>query len=191
MKKLFLIIGAPGSGKTTDAEIIAKNNNNITHYSTGDLLREQIATKSSIGEKINNFVSKGNLVPIEVVIEVIINAIKNSDNDNIIIDGYPRSVEQMNKLDEYISKENDINLINVIEVEVSVAVAKERVLDRARGDDDSEEVFNNRMKVFTDPLQEIRDFYTKKDILTTINGERTIEEIVAQMQNFILKRIEE
>jgi adenylate kinase len=189
MKKLFLIIGAPGSGKTTDAQIIAEKNNNITHYSTGDLLRAEVATGSDIGKEIDKYVSNGNLVPIDVVIQTIISAINKSPDNNILIDGYPRSIEQMTKLDEYINKEDNINLVSVIEVQVSQEVAKDRVLGRARGADDNEEVFYNRMKVYTDPLNDIRKFYKNKNILIEINGERTIEEIVEEMQIFIKSKI--
>ena len=77
MKRLILIIGAPGSGKTTDAELIAANNSDIIkHYSTGDLLREEVASGSERGKIIDSYISKGNIVPIEIAIETIISAIK-------------------------------------------------------------------------------------------------------------------
>lgn len=188
-KKLFLIIGAPGSGKTTDAELIAQHNENITHYSTGDMLRAEVASGSQRGKEINKYISKGEIVPINIVIETIINAIKSSPTDIIIIDGYPRSIEQMLELDKYLQEHKDIELVNVIEVEVSEETARERVLGRARGADDNNEVFNNRMKVYTQPLQEIRDFYTKKGLLHVVSGERSIEEIVSEMEDFIHSKI--
>jgi adenylate kinase len=189
MKKLFLIIGAPGSGKTTDAEIIAERNENITHYSTGDMFRAEVASGSERGKVIDSYVSKGNLVPIDIVIDTIVSAIKKAPTDVVVIDGYPRSVEQMEELDKYLSNEDSVNLVNVIEVTVSEEVAKDRVLGRARGADDNVEVFNNRMKVFTEPLKDIQDFYGAKDILTKINGERTIEEIVDEMDAFVKSKI--
>ncbi len=186
MKKLFLIIGAPGSGKTTDAQIIAEHNSEtIAHYSTGDLLRAEIASKSELGKTIEKYTSKGNLVPLNIVINTIVSAIKNSNKNIILIDGFPRSVEQMKELDKILQQENNIKLASVIEVEVSEKVARDRVLGRARGDDDNEEVFNNRMKVFSEPLKEIQDFYNKKNLLKKINGERTIEEIVSEMEKYI------
>ncbi|AXX86712.1 adenylate kinase [Malaciobacter marinus] len=189
MKKLFLIIGAPGSGKTTDAELIAQKHENITHYSTGDMFRAEVASGSQRGQLIDSYVSKGNLVPIDIVIETIVGAIKNAPTDVVVIDGYPRSGEQMTELDKYLENETEVELINCIEVQVSQEVAKDRVLGRARGADDNVEVFNNRMKVYTDPLKEIQEFYTKKELLKKIDGERTIEEIVAEMDEFIQSKI--
>ncbi len=188
-KKLFLIIGAPGSGKTTDAELIAKNHNNISHYSTGDMLRTEVASGSKYGQEIESYISKGLIVPIDIVIDTCVSAIKSASTNVVIIDGYPRSIEQMMKLDKYLQNHNDVELISVIEVSVSEEIARERVLGRARGTDDNEKIFNNRMKVYTEPLRKIRNFYTEKGILKVICGEGTIEEIVSEMETFINSKI--
>lgn len=189
MKKLFLIIGAPGSGKTTDASIIAERNETMAHYSTGDLLRAEVASGSELGQTIDGFVSKGNLVPLQIVINTVVKAIKESPKNIILIDGFPRSVEQMEELDRVLSTESSVELTSVIEVMVSEEVARDRVLGRARGADDNNEVFNNRMKVFTEPLEAIRSFYGKKGVYHTINAERTIEEIVSDMDAFVKTKI--
>ncbi len=192
MKKLFLIIGAPGSGKTTDASIIAGKNESIVHYSTGDMLREEVASGSELGQTIDDFISKGALVPLNIIIDTIISAIKNAPVNNILIDGYPRSVEQMTALDELLATEDNITLISTIEVRVSQEVAKDRILGRAADaaageerSDDSIEVFYDRMKIYTDPLAEIQAFYTEKNLLQVINGERELDPIVAEMEDFI------
>ncbi len=190
LKRLFLIIGAPGSGKTTDAEMIAeRNSEKITHYSTGDMFRAEVASGSERGKIIDNVISKGNLVPITIAIETIIAAIKRAPTDVVIIDGYPRSQEQMGALDDYLVDEKSVQLLNVIEVEVSEAVARDRVLGRARGADDNNEVFDNRMKVYTEPLADIQGFYTDRSILRKIDGERTIEMIVDEMETFVKSKI--
>ena len=196
MKKLFLIIGAPGSGKTTDASIIAEKNDNIVHYSTGDMLREEVGSGSELGKEIESYISKGALVPLEIIVNTIVSAINNAPVDNVLIDGYPRSTEQMTAFDELVSKEENIELASVIEVRVSEEVARQRILGRraeaAPGEersDDSEEVFNDRMKIYTDPLAEIQKFYTDKNLLEVIDGARTLEEVVADMETFVKSKI--
>ncbi len=189
MKKIFLIIGAPGSGKTTDAELVAKRNSDkIVHYSTGDLLRAEVASGSPLGATIASYIDNGELVPLEIVMDTIKNAILKSDKPIILIDGFPRSVEQMEALDKMLAQNPNIKLEAVIEIVVSEETARERVLGRARGADDNAEVFNNRMKVYLEPLPQIEQFYESKGLLVKIDGERSIEEIVKDLEEFILAK---
>lgn len=194
MTKLFLIIGAPGSGKTTDAELIAAKHENITHYSAGGMFRAEVASGSERGKLIESFITKGLIVPIDIAIETMVDAIKNAPTNVVVIDGYPRSIEQMSELDKYLENESEVELTNVIEVEVSQDTAFQRVLGRAADAevvraDDNEEVFLNRMKLYTQPLAEIQEFYSQKSLLKVISGEGTIEEIVQEMDAFVQSRI--
>ena len=197
MKKLFLIIGAPGYGKTTDASLIAeKHPEQLVHYSTGDMLRAEVAGGSELGKEIESYISRGALVPLNIIVDTIVSAINQAPVPNVLIDGYPRSVEQMEAFDAIVAEEDGIDLVSVIEVRVSEAVARERILGRAAEaapgegrSDDNEEVFNDRMKVYTDPLEAIQNFYIDKNLLHVIDGERTLEEVVADMDAFVLSRI--
>ena len=191
MIKLFLIIGAPGSGKTTDASLISSKHNNIAHYSTGDMLRDEVKKNGELGKEINKFVLKGDLVPIKIIIDTIISAIHNSDKNIILIDGYPRSVEQMLVLNEILKKETGINLSSVIEVEVSEETAQNRIIGRVNEskeirEDDDINIFKNRMNIYIKPLKEIKSFYKNKKLLKIIDGEQTIEKVVKDMNNYII-----
>ncbi len=191
MKQLFLIIGAPGSGKTTDAELVSKKHPRlISHYSTGDMLRAEAASGSERGKIIKERIDNGELVPVEIAAETIISAIENAPTPVVLVDGYPRSVEQMQALEHFLESSATVTLKAVIEVVVSEAVARERVLGRARGADDDEKVFAHRMEVYKEPLADIQKHYQDKELLHKIDGERSIEEVVADMEAFILQTIQ-
>jgi adenylate kinase len=154
------------------------------------MLRKEVASGSELGQTIESYISKGALVPLNIIIDTIISAINHAPRDIVLIDGYPRSVEQMKALDEILQTEDEIDLVSVIEVRVSEDVAKERILGRAAEaevarSDDSVEVFYDRMKIYTEPLAEIQKFYTDKNLLKVIDGERTLEVIVDEMDDFV------
>ena len=190
MKKLILIIGAPGSGKTTDAQCIAqRNHKRITHYSTGDMLRAEAASGSEQGKIIDSYISQGNIVPIDIAIKTIVQAISKAPTPAIILDGYPRSVEQMEALEHYLHSSHEVALVSVIEVHVSDAVARERVVGRARGADDHHDVFERRMTIYTKPLAAIEAYYRSKNLLHIIDAERSIDAIVDEMEAYIISKL--
>ncbi len=181
-KELFLVIGAPGSGKTTACEALAQKEGEIAHFSTGDLLRAEIKSGSALGKTIEEIINKGDIVPVQIALQTIIKAIKNSTSNKVLIDGYPRSIEQMTGLEDALRDEDEIILKGVIKVEVSDKVAKKRVIGRSRGADDDLEVFAHRMRVYKEPLEEIEKFYKKKGILFIIDGEGNLKEVVNQLK---------
>ena len=95
----------------------------------------------------------------------------------------------MQALDDMLKSQDEVRLLSVIEVVVSEQTASDRVLGRARGSDDNIEVFKNRMKVYLEPLEAIRDFYDGLGILKKIDGERSIQAIVDEMESFIKSKI--
>jgi len=189
-KKLILLIGAPGSGKTTDGSNIAKNHSDITHFSTGDLLKDEAGKETKLGKINNGFISKGELVPTDIVIDTIVEAIKKAPTDIVLLDGFPRKEKQMKMFADCLNNVHDIKLSSVIEIRVSEDVARERVLgrDEARADD-SEDVFNNRMKIYKETIAEIEAFYNQNNMLKVINGEREVAAVVNEIDDFLQEQV--
>ena len=189
-KKLILLIGAPGSGKTTDGSNIAKNHSDITHFSTGDLLKDEAEKETKLGKINNGFISKGELVPTDIVIDTIVEAIKKAPTDIVLLDGFPRKEKQMKMFADCLNNVHDIELSSVIEIRVSEDVARERVLgrDEARADD-REDVFNNRMKIYKETIAEIEAFYNQDNLLKVIDGEREVAAVVNEIDNFLQEQI--
>ncbi|HIP62051.1 MAG TPA: adenylate kinase [Sulfurovum sp.] len=186
-KKLILIIGAPGSGKTTDGGLVAKNHRDtITSYSMGELLKDEIDKNTTLGKINSQFVSRGELVPTAIVIDKTIGIIKNAPTDIVLLDGFPRKAKQMRVFADVLTNDDEIELISVIEIRVSEAVARQRVLGREDGrDDDEEEVFNNRMRIYAETIEEIEAFYKDKGLLKVIDGERELQVVVEEIDSFL------
>ncbi len=191
MKKIFLVIGAPGSGKSTAASTVSKNNPLLTHYSTGEMLRNEAASGSELGKEISKYLSQGSLVPSNISLQAILSSIESSPTDNIIIDGYPRNIERMISLNEVILKREDIQIGCVFEIKVSEQTAKQRVFSRAKQEqggkreDNNLKAFENRIKLYKEPLSEIKDYYTKKNIFKSINGEMSLIEVSNELEMVI------
>ena len=116
-KKLILLIGAPGSGKTTDANYIAeKHSGVITSYSTGELIKNEIKNETAVGNIAKSFVEKGDLVPTGIVVELIVDAVKNSPTDVVLLDGFPGKEKQLQYFCDFIFNNDKIQLVSVIEI---------------------------------------------------------------------------
>lgn len=132
MKREFIFIGPPGSGKGTQTKMLSKDYN-LPHIDTGALLRETIASGSEEGKLANSFMEKGQLVPLELVSRIIKNRLMQADCQNgFILDGYPRSLEQAYALDEILAevdKDNDVKP-TVFYFDVDQNLLVERLVNR-------------------------------------------------------------
>ena len=185
-KKLILLIGAPGSGKTTDAKKIAEQHSkDITSYSTGDLIKEEIKNETAVGNIAKSFVEKGDLAPTQIIVELIVDAIKNAPTDVVLLDGFPGKEKQLQYFCDYIFNNVKIEVISVLEIKVNDALAKERWLAAGR----SEEIFEHEMSSYKESLAEIEAHYNDKHILKMIDGERDIDTIIAEINTYLVSKI--
>ncbi len=132
MKKEYIFIGPPGSGKGTQTKKLSAEYN-LPHIDTGSLLREEVASGSDEGKLANSFMEKGNLVPIELVSKIIKNRLlKNDCKDGFILDGYPRSIEQAQALDKILEEIDGKNTVSHKVFYFNVAQEKliERLVNR-------------------------------------------------------------
>lgn len=176
----IILFGPPGSGKGTQSEkLIAKYG--LKHLSTGDLLRTEIAAQSPLGLAAKSFMDKGQLVPDEVVIEMISSALDNNPQANgFLFDGFPRTTAQAEALDKLLTQKNtSINL--VLALQVSKVELVKRLLNRGltsgRSDDTNEEVIGARIEEYDRKTAAVADHYRKYGKVMYVKGEGTIDEI--------------
>ncbi len=187
----IILFGPPGAGKGTQAEKLIEKYG-LVHLSTGDLLRDEIARKTPIGIEAKALIDKGELVPDEVVIEIIREKIKNNANGNgFIFDGFPRTTVQAQKLDEML-QQLGVDIDVMISLVVNDQVIIERILKRGeisgRTDDQSEEIIRNRIDTYNRQTAIVENHYKGRKKHKAINGVNTIDgtfnEIVSILEAF-------
>lgn len=188
-KKLILIIGAPGSGKSTDSKMISeKHKGDITTISVGDLLREEIKNETGVGKIAAKYVEKGDLVPGQVIMYEIFGLISNAPTNIVLLDGFPRGLNQMKEMGDALFVDKDIELVSVIEIRVSETTSRKRVL----GDNPSKEeeaLFEHKMEIYTALIGEIENYYKKDNLLTVIDGEQDVEAVASDIDEFLSKKV--
>lgn len=126
----IVVLGAPGSGKGTAAKILAEKTG-LPHISTGDMFREQIKKQTELGKLANRYISQGHLVPDEITINIVKDRLNEEDTKNgVILDGFPRTLEQAIALDEILQeKGKEVNIVPELVIEDNIII--ERILNRA------------------------------------------------------------
>jgi len=184
----FLIFGPPGSGKGTQSVSLAEKFN-LVHLSTGDMLRAEIAAGTELGKRMSSIMAKGELVPDEVVIEMIAAKIdKTKDSAGFLFDGFPRTVGQTIELEKMLGKrEMKINLMLVLDVEHDELV--KRLISRAelsgRPDDKDPAVIENRISVYKSKTEPIINYCREKKLYQPVNGMGTINDIFIRLSDYI------
>jgi len=185
-KKLILLIGAPGSGKTTDALAITKKHIEVTAYSTGELLEAEKESQSALGKIIGQYKDKGELVPTSITLDTIFEAIQKSPTEVVLLDGFPREKESINSFCDIIYNSHNIELDAVIEIRVSDMVAKERYLS---GHEETEEVFQKSLAVYKETIEYIEAFYKNKNLLQVVDGEQEIFRVIEDIDKILENKV--
>jgi len=184
----FLIFGPPGSGKGTQSVRLAEKFN-LTHLSTGDMLRAEIAAGSELGKRLSSIMSKGELVPDEVVIEMIAAKIDSTkDCAGFLFDGFPRTVAQTAALEKMLNdRKMKIDSMLVLEVDHDELV--KRLIGRAelsgRPDDKDPAVIENRIDVYREKTEPIINYCRERGIYQPVNGMGSIDEIFGRLSGFM------
>jgi adenylate kinase len=175
----LLLIGPPGSGKGTQGQMLS-DRFGLVHIAAGDLLRDEVAKESEIGNAVAEYLNRGELVPDEVIIELLMPVIVHAvEHNGYVLDGFPRSVGQAlvaRKLAEEAGATPDA----VIYLDAERDELVRRILERAKVEgrsDDTEDVIKNRLTVFDEATLPLVDYYRGRGLLHVIDANQTEEKV--------------
>ncbi len=201
----LILLGAPGAGKGTQATRIS-DKYNLPHISTGDILRKNIKDGTELGRQAKSYIDAGQLVPDEVVINIVKDRLQQADCKNgYILDGFPRTCAQAEALDK----------VTEIDAVINIAVDPALIVNRITGrrmcacgesyhismgigdtcpkcgaklyqrDDDKEETVKERMQVYENQTAPLIDYYTAKNLVVDVDGGKPLNEVFEQISKVI------
>ena len=186
----ILIFGPPGSGKGTQSVKLA-GKFNLLHLSTGDMLRAEIAAGTKLGKKMSLIMSKGELVPDEVVIEMIAYKIDNSKGSSgFLFDGFPRTVAQTVSLEKMLN-ERGMKIDKMLVLDVAHDELVKRLIARAelsgRADDKDPAVIENRIDVYKEKTEPIINYCRERGLYQSVEGMGSVEDIFNRLNIYVKK----
>ena len=183
----IVIFGPPGAGKGTQSNFIVTKYK-LHQLSTGELLRKEIKNKTSLGIQIESIINTGNLVSDDIVSDLIEKYISDETFKNrLIFDGYPRNLIQVKNLDNLLKKYNQ-KIDIVLKLSVSLETIKKRISERKNLEqriDDNEKIAIKRFEMYERNIEPVIEFYKQSNLLTIVNGEKTITEISDEISDLI------
>ena len=183
----LILFGPPGSGKGTQASLLAKKNN-IPHLSTGDILRLKLNDKDELANELSKIMSSGNLVPDSILNPIVTEKLLSRECKNgFILDGYPRNKSQSDFLIDFLKK-NKINLDLIIDFKADTETIKNRIIERSKIEnrsDDNLEVIKTRLEKFFAETQPLAGFFRDnfKGKFFEINAMQEISKIQSEIEN--------
>lgn len=202
----IVLMGAPGAGKGTQAFKIAEKYH-LPHISTGDIFRANIKGGTELGVLAKSYIDKGQLVPDEVVIAIVADRIKEDDCKNgFMLDGFPRTVIQAEKLDEITKIDKVLNIDMDLDLLLArltgrrvckncgksfhVSFYKDCKCDECDGEvyqraDDTAETVGSRLEVYTNQTAPLIEYYQKQGNLASVNGNQDIDKVFEEIQKVL------
>jgi adenylate kinase len=216
MARFYVLLGPPGAGKGTQAKMIAEKYG-LVHISSGDLFRENLKNETELGKLAQGYMARGELVPDDVTIGMVRDRISRPDCKNgALLDGFPRTPAQADALSEMLKEFNSkVELVPLIDVPAAELVERlsGRWTCRKEGhvfhekfnppqkadicdidgselyqrEDDKEATVENRIKVYTEQTAPLIQYYSSRNILVTIDGKKSINEVTKELLSAIEK----
>jgi|TARA_B110000238_G_scaffold177959_1_gene200180 adenylate kinase len=189
---IIILLGPPGAGKGTQASFI-KNEFNIAHISTGDMLREAVKNETALGLTAKEIMARGDYVSDNLLLEIINERVSEKDCENgFILDGYPRNEVQAKSLDIILNETND-SIDGIIQIDVDFSVLQKRIEGRAKDDnneireDDNLQVMKKRLQVYIDQTEPLISYYSNHKNFIVINGMNDISKVSEDIKNNLIK----
>lgn len=179
----IVLMGPPGAGKGTQAAVIAKELD-IPHISTGEIFRANVGQGTELGVEAKKYMDKGEYVPDSITNAMVADRLAQPDTGNgFLLDGYPRTLEQVGELDTILANLGT-PLDSVVEITANTEEVIARLLNRAKLEgraDDTEEVIRRRMEIYAEQTEPLTAVYREKGLLVQVDGMGSVEEVSGRL----------